>query len=154
MIENDSDISLILCDDDALAPDSLKNLNSYYQENPDVMYSYGHVSVYNPEEVKDYASLHIDTDHWLNRHYYPINPYCQVDASQVSWRSKPALARGLWFPSPQTSALDAEWYKKLFDEFGACQYNGVITQYKGIFPDQMGSRTDMFTPRDRGPYGV
>jgi glycosyltransferase involved in cell wall biosynthesis len=150
--DSEEDVAIILCDDDALYPGYLENLAEYYERNPYVAYSYGLVSVYNPLKVPHYHKIQNDFDSFLNKDV-PLNPYCQVDASQVSWRIAPALAEGINFPSPQTAALDAAVYQQMYDRFGFCFPNNIIAQYKGVFHDQMGSRKDPFRPIDKESYG-
>lgn len=138
MAESDSDISIILCDDDGLYPDYLLNLNMFYSNHPEIMYSYGHVSLYDPQsitDIKDIPQVNLDT--FLNK-TLSINPVCAIDASQVSWRLND-LTNDL-FPFPQTAALDAVVFQKLYDLYGNCVYNNIIAQYKGWFLDQLGNR--------------
>jgi Glycosyl transferase family 2 len=150
--ESDADVAIILCDDDALYPGYLSALANYYTRNPFVAYSYGTVSVYDPLRVQDYSEIVDNFESDLNKNM-PLNPYCQVDASQVSWRIAPVLAEGISFPSPQTAALDAVVYQQLYDSFGFCFPNNIVAQYKGVFRDQMGKRKNPFAPIDKESYG-
>lgn len=137
MVASDADIAIMLCDDDALYVDYLENLNNYYSLNPNVIHSYGHVSIFNPLEYTSVEGIPVNTDIWLNAHTYPINPNCSVDASQVSWRIRPVVDHGARFPFPQTINLDATFYEQLHRLIGLCEYNGLITQYKGWHADQL-----------------
>jgi hypothetical protein len=40
-----------------------------------------------------------------------------------------------------TAALDSYIFTELTDKYGLCPFNGIVGQYKGIFPDQLGQRT-------------
>lgn len=145
---SNADIAIMLCDDDALYPDYLFNLSEYYKLNENIIYSYGHVSVFDPNKFNGFNNLSLNRDSSLN-HTSPINPYCMVDASQVSWRIKNVLEKNIAFPTPKTSDLDAQLYGQLFNHFGNCVYNGIIAQYKGVHTDQLGKRTvDMYEVKD------
>jgi glycosyltransferase involved in cell wall biosynthesis len=150
---SDADLAIMLCDDDALAPGYLSQLDQYYTDNLYIQYSYGHVAIYNPYESKDYASISASSEHILNENIVPIDPYCQVDASQVSWRLDSYNIAGIQFPYPMTTALDAAVYRQMYTAFGPCVFNGIITQYKGVYPDQMGRRIDPYSLRDKESYG-
>lgn len=144
MYSSNSDIAVMLCDDDGLYGDYLEALAQFYDENKQIAYSYGHVRVYDPTLLPSVDNVVTHGDTFLNRNYLPINPYCQVDASQVSWRVRPAVEAGVKFPWPQTAALDADLYQQLFDQFGPCVYNGLVAQYKGVYAKQLGNRQDHF----------
>jgi len=137
MYSSDADIAMMLCDDDALYGQYLKDLNDYYEAHPEIIHSYGHVSIFNPTEYTNVKDIPTDTNIWLNTHTYPINPNCSVDASQVTWRIENVKAHGIRFPFPLTINLDAALYEQLFRILGLCEYNGLITQYKGWHPDQL-----------------
>lgn len=142
MNESDADIAIMLCDDDALYPDSLQLLKEYYETNKNVLYSYGHVSIFNPYTTENFKSL-LNSDKnmesFLNK-TATIYPSEQVDASQVSWRLPNVIKDRLTFPEIRTINLDAVFYKKLYNAYGGCVFNGIIVQYKGVHPDQLGMR--------------
>lgn len=144
MEESSADYVIILCDDDALYPDYLNNLEKFYADHLDVQYSYGHVSAYNPLENLPLINLPRNFAVNLNRFTKPINASCNVDASQVSWRR----SANIEFPAPLTAALDAVVYTRMYELWGPCVFNGIRTQYKGIYTGQMGNRTDLFTAED------
>lgn len=148
MRDSDADVALMLCDDDALMPGHLNRLAEYYEENPMVDYSYGHVLTYDPSKYVDYKDLKGGYDTPLNNHNEPIDPFCKVDASQVSWRLPIAKEARAIFPSPQTVALDAAFYAQLYNKLGPCPFNGLFTQFKGVFPDQLGNRSDFYSVKD------
>lgn len=137
MYSSDADIAIMLCDDDALYGQYLSDLSNYYEFHSEVIYSYGHVSIFNPTEYDDISQIPTNTSIWLNNHRSTINPYHTVDASQVSWRIKEIREAGIKFPFPQTINLDASLYEQLFRQFGGCVYNGMVTQYKGWHKDQL-----------------
>lgn len=149
MENTDADIAVILCDDDALYPNYLENLNKYYTENPEVNYSYGHVSIFNPNDYTSIEGIPKNTDVWFNNHVGLINPSCNVDASQVSWRIAPVNESKIRFPFPQTGSLDAALYDQLFRVFGPCPYNNMITEYKGWHDDRLEHHKETpFTVKD------
>jgi len=135
-----TDIVVILCDDDALHEQYLGKLNDYFLNNPTVNYAYSHVIKFNPETEKFPLDMTIDRKWMLNRHTQPINPHCQVDASQVAWRYRAHEESNISFPSPRTAALDAELYTQLYNTYGPCPFTGFISQYKGVFENQLGTR--------------
>jgi hypothetical protein len=149
--ESDAEIVIMLCDDDALLPDYLENLNKFYQSNP-YAWSYSKVKYYNPE-IEDYTKAEDDyankrgpagsTDD-LNRNNQPLNPFCRCDASQVSFRTFYFKDRNVWFPFPQTRNLDASIYQSMYNAVGPCYPNSFYGQCKGVFADQLGSRASDF----------
>ena len=149
MYHTEAEIGIMLCDDDALYPDYLKNLSEYYSLYPEVIYSYGHISIFDPKHFKDIANVPTNMQANTN-HVGTINPYCNVDASQVSWRIKPVTEAMIKFLSPKTTDLDAGFYNLLYNSYQGCVFNGIIAQYKGWHDDQMGWRThNMYDVRDR-----
>jgi hypothetical protein len=150
--KSDADIGLMLCDDDALMPNVLGQLNDYYTMNPHVQYSYGHVLTYNPYDAPNYQNIKGRYGSSLNNYDQPINAFCKVDASQVSWRMGFYKNAGISFPFPQTAALDAIVYQQMYDMMGPCEFNGKFVQYKGVFPDQLGTRKDPYRPVDKESY--
>jgi len=136
IIESDSDVVIVLCDDDALISDYLNNLNDYFINNLDKNYCYSHVIVFNPDYENPFEKE--KTDHWVNK-VGDINPVCNVDSTQVAYRSKCFKEDGLRYPFPQTKNLDAEMFKKLFERYGVCSYTGFNSQYKAYFDGQLGN---------------
>jgi len=130
------DVCFMLCDDDALNPHYMDNLNVYYSSNPDVNYSYSHIVPYDPNVYKNLHDVPI-TDSWLNK-YGPINPFCQVDSSQVSWRLSAFRDHGVRFPEIKTANLDADLYAQLHAVYGDCPFNGFYSQYKAVWNGQLG----------------
>lgn len=138
MSKSDSDVVIVLCDDDGLFPEYLNELKEFYEKNQDTMYSYGHVSIYNPQQFIDLDSLPEPNFNITLNNFHDLNPVCVVDASQVSWRLNENT--NSLFPSPQTAALDAVVFQKLYELYGLCKFNNTVAQYKGWFIDQMGNR--------------
>lgn len=139
----DSDIVIILCDDDALTHDYMEKLNEYYMNNPSIMWSYCHVLFYKPnEQPYTEATLHDSTGrlNFLNKNTTPIKPRNAVDSSQVSFRRHAFIENDVWFPSPKTANLDADVFRDLYAKIGDCPFNDIIGQCKASFPDQLGLR--------------
>lgn len=154
--DHETDLVVILCDDDAMYKQGLKHINGYYQCNPEQMYGYSHVVEYNPE--KQWYADAVLRDTWHNRLKVPTFGSCILDSSQVSFRRRCFTRGNIWFPTNMTAALDAEIFQQMGDKYGkACYTNGIL-QYKGVFSDQMGNRRGsvehMYTPRDRVPNTV
>lgn len=141
LLESDSDVCIILCDDDALYPGYLEHLCKWYEKNPVKFYSYGHSVTFNPFDIQSLLEIEFHNKYHLNR-TDDINPYLQLDASQVSWRTSVFHRKdvSVRFPSFQTFCLDAELFKQLYPLYGSCVFNNLITQYKAIHPDQLGTR--------------
>jgi len=137
MYTSDADVAIMLCDDDALYGQYLKELSDYYEAHSEVIHCYGHVSIYNPTQYTNVNDIPTDKNIWLNNHTYPINPNCSVDASQVAWRIDHVKAHNIRFPAPLTINLDSALYEQLFRLLGHCEYNGLTTQHKGWHPDQL-----------------
>lgn len=151
MYNSKADIAIMLCDD-ALYIDYLGNLSKFYTANPHVVYSYGHVSVFNPVLFNDITDVptELDTSYaefekntgraHLNKFTTTIVPFDHVDSTQVSWKIAPIVDKKIGFPFPKNADLDSVFYQQLYKHFGDCAYNGLITQYKGVHEDQLGVR--------------
>jgi len=144
---SDSDVVVILCDDDALTSNYLKFLDSYYQLNPKVNWAYSKVRFFNPssqhylESTKTTSFTHQGTIYNnLNEWDGPINPYCKVDGSQVSFRTKVFKEGEIYYPSPQTRNLDAYIFDQIYSKYGKCYPTYFYGQHKGAFSDQLGNR--------------
>jgi glycosyltransferase involved in cell wall biosynthesis len=136
--ESDADLVVILCDDDALVPDYLENLNRWFNENPQYVWCYSHVRIFNPFTESPNESVG-------KREYFTnvtgmISPSCRVDSSQVAYRRITAVP----YRENQTSNLDATFFADMFNSYGECPFTGFDSQYKGIFPDQLGNRANPF----------
>ena len=149
MYNTNADIGIMLCDDDALAPEYLAGLNDYYSNHNEVNYSYGHISPFSPKNYKDIKDVPLTLAFHLN-HTVPIDPYCKVDASQVSWRIKPVIEHSIKFIYPKTTDLDANFYRLLYNSFSDCIFNNLVAQHKGWHSDQMGKRSeDLYSVKDK-----
>jgi hypothetical protein len=146
--ESDADYVIMLCDDDALISTYLSNLNKYYNNNSNIQWAYSKVMYYNPE-IETYLQAidnlqrvqHNGSVADLNKHTTPINPDCACDASQVSFRRSCFTDNNIWFPYPQTRNLDSAIYSKMYATIGNCYPTNFYGQCKGVFPDQLGVRT-------------
>jgi hypothetical protein len=138
IINSDCDIVMLICDDDALDSNYLNNLNDFYTNNPNEMWSYSHVIFYNPE-IESYINATNKIGN-LNRFTTPINPRNNVDSSQVTFRKLALVNGGIWYAYPKTVALDADIFTKMYNKYGNCKFNGYTGQYKGWFDNQLGSR--------------
>lgn len=144
-----ADFVVILCDDDALTSWSLSELNRFFMMHPESMYCYSHIIPFDPFFQRPGPHLG-RPKHWLNRYTKPIKPSCQVDSSQIVYRTVCVQEHGLSYKTPMTGALDADMFTQLEERYGLCPFTGSIIQYKGDFPDQMGKRSPelMFKPKD------
>jgi glycosyltransferase involved in cell wall biosynthesis len=144
---SDSDIIIVLCDDDALVNGYFEYLNEYYQLNPEVNWAYSKVLFFDPTKEHYTNSTSYprynhagSTYHNLNKYENPINPHCKVDSSQVSFRTKVLKEGKIYYPSPQTRNLDAHIFEEICSKFGYCYPTFTYGQYKGAFKDQLGNR--------------
>lgn len=131
IVDSDADYVIMLCDDDALYPEYMNNLNKYFYEHPDEKYVYSHIHTYDPvltkiEDNPPYEHHHLNKTHELNPHF-------NIDMSQVSWRRQSFIDANIRFPYPMTVNLDAVIYNQMFNAFGACKFSGFIGEYKGLF---------------------
>jgi hypothetical protein len=134
--DSDADLALILCDDDELCVDYLKNLNNYFLCHPSVVVCYSHVYYFDP--FRERSSDVVFDSKWLNSYTGVVLLEDNVDASQVAWRTLCNKVRGCWFPSPKTRNLDAAFYSQL----GEAPFSGFIGQYKGMHSMQLGQHTE------------
>lgn len=138
---SDANIGIMLCDDDALYPDYLVNLNKYFNENPKVMSCYSNLVTYNPliQSFKEAIGQKIDFKYLLNHNKTPINGHCKIDASQGAWRIKCNKINGVWFKSPCGRDHDKFFYNDLYKKCGPMHYTGFVGQIKGIHNLQLGN---------------
>ena len=145
ILNSHSDIFILLCDDDALTHDYMEKLNIFYNKNPNEQWSYCHLNFYNPE-VERYTDSKNNCSNIslngvnLNAHFTPINPYCRVDSSQVSFRIDSLVSKTILYPHPYTANLDAYIFKNFHTVWGDCLFNGIVGQHKGWFENQLGVR--------------
>lgn len=139
MFKSSADVALMLCDDDALFPNYLQNLERWFTENPTADYCHSHVAPFDP--FTQTPPNIVPMPYWLN-HNTPIAPSCVVDASQVAWKIESAKRHNIRFPDVQTRNLDAALYGQMHAAWGNCLPTGFIGQYKGVFGNQLSYRTN------------
>jgi glycosyltransferase involved in cell wall biosynthesis len=140
--DSNSDLVIMLCDDDALYPTYLEGLNSFFSEQQETKYAYSHIILFDPlAEDFQVVKKRTEASDYL-RYVHTINPVCQVDSSQVAWRRSCNVEGDLWFPYPQTVNLDASFYTLLFHKYGHCNWTGLISQFKGWFAKQLSRKVD------------
>lgn len=145
--ESSADIFFVLCDDDAVIPDYLINLNKYYTENPQEQWAYCHLLYYNPNvesykeavyDRKEYKHVDVEPHVLHNKHIGPISPCYNLDSSQVSFRRELFKQHGVWYPHPQTENCDFSVFVPFSQILGDCRYIGSPGQCKGWFDGQLG----------------
>jgi glycosyltransferase involved in cell wall biosynthesis len=143
------DVFICLCDDDALLPDYLENLNKFYTDNPNINYSYSHIIPFDPyiETYRELVDNNITRGHGLN-HTHNLIPSCTVDSTQVSYRINAFNDNQLHYPQG-TRNLDASIYDQLYNSLGLCPFNSITSQYKAFFSDQLGGRTNTYNVVDK-----
>jgi glycosyltransferase involved in cell wall biosynthesis len=143
MKSTDSDVALILCDDDELHPTYLQKLSDFFIENSNVLYAYSKIHLYNPLLQKSFEATSLTNKY--NQFNVPINPVGKLDASQVSWRLDCCKKYGAWFADstkhvenkPWTKDTDRSFFENLHAKCGLCYPTGLVAQYKGIHDYQL-----------------
>ena len=115
MMESDAEFVVMLCDDDALYPDYLKNLNDYFINHQEEKYVYSHIHTYDPILTPLDANPPFEPHH-LNK-TEPLNPHFKIDMSQVAWRRKSYIESKIQFPYPMTINCDAVIFNQMFNSF-------------------------------------
>ena len=142
MRNSDADLAIILCDDDELHPQYLKNLSDFFQENQDVDYCYSKIHIYNPlfQDSEAVESL----SNTYNQFDGPIDPAGKVDATQVAWRISCFKEKGAMFTDTTKSAklpmlndIDRSFFQSLYKNCGLCHPTGFVAQYKGVHDYQL-----------------
>lgn len=140
--ESNADYTFILCDDDMLYNDYMKNLNEYFHTHPEEKYVYSHIHVYDPVLTKVEENPPF-IPHHLNK-TEDLNPHFKIDASQVAWNRGEYVKYKIRFPYPMTANMDAVIFNQMFNAFGPCKFSGFIGQYKGMY---MGGYDDQLSHR-------
>lgn len=137
MRRSDAGAAILLCDDDELHPDYLKNLSEFLEARRDVAYCYSRASIFNPLVPSSRDALNLD--HKYNRWSEPVDPVRNLDASQVAWRLECCTRHGAWLPESTRGegaawAADADrlFFERLRDRCGLCVPTGFVGQYKGV----------------------
>lgn len=144
ILNTDADIIVPICDDDAILPNYMTNLNRFYQENPNKNWGYCHLEYFDPdtqhysESVEDFKSPFGNPN--LNRFTEPINPRLRLDSSQVTFRKIAFTDGNVWYPYPHTANLDSHLFRNMYFKWGPCHFTGFKGQYKGWFANQLGKR--------------
>lgn len=138
MEQSDADVAIMLCDDDGIMPMYLERLNIFYNANPEINYAYSHLILFDPlkEDFNEVKTRTIASPYLCWRH--ALNPFCQVDSSQVSWRLPQAKEKGIEFIYPRTENLDADIYAKMYNAWGNCVWTGFTGVFKGWHEKQLG----------------
>tara|TARA_Y100001937_G_C7109546_1_gene326829 strand:- start:329 stop:1612 length:1284 start_codon:yes stop_codon:yes gene_type:complete len=142
--QTDSDITFMLCDDDAILPDYLFKLNKFYKEHRNCIYSYCHLITYDPSQTEKLEDIKSSSDeehaNRLNKKGIVNNGFNNLDSSQVSWRTFNFVQSKIQFKWPLTKSLDAYLYDDMKNAWGGCMHNHMVGQYKAWFDDQLGNR--------------
>lgn len=139
-----ADILIVLCDDDALRPDYLDNLNIFYS-NPKNVWGYCHVMFYDPYS-EPYTSCHAtpktpEIGWWmLNITKCETSPKDRLDSSQVTFRINALRNKNVQFPFPRTVNLDSVIFEDMYSKYGECKFTHCVGQIKGWSAKQLGVR--------------
>ena len=140
MLESNADICFMVCDDDCITPWYMEQLNSFYIQNPSIMYSYCDVITMNP--IEDFwrdKLVEPASPHFLNANHNPHSMGNSKDSSQGSWRMECVRGGGLRFPFPRTVALDYVLWEDLNRVYGPGHFNGTIGAVKSYWSHQLGN---------------
>lgn len=141
--ESDADFAIMLCDDDELVPDYLHKLSELFIKNPDILYCYSKIHLFNPfyQKTEQVNNLSGRYNEWVG----PIDPVNKVDASQVAWRLACCKKHEAWFEEttkfiegkPWTKDTDKSFFENLHAKCGLCHSTGFAGQFKGIHDYQL-----------------
>ncbi len=136
--QSNSDHVIVLCDDDAIYPNFLNNLNQLLNEKGDIPYFYHNIVLYDSlkETYIDGVNRN-DLSYFTNQWKEPIHCYCKVDGSQVTFDTKKFNENQISYPAPQTAGLDAASFQQMFDNWGPAIYSGLISQVKSNNQDNL-----------------
>ena len=131
--QSDADHVIILCDDDAIYPNFLNDLNDFLnkEENKNKNYFYHKILLY--DSLKEDYTESIKRNELnlrYNEHNYPINCRGVVDSSQVTYSRKAFVNDGLLYPHPQTEMLDFYIFQLMFEKWGVAYNTDLISQVK------------------------
>lgn len=143
MLNSDADVALMLCDDDELFPTYLANLSKFFTDNPEILYCYSKIHLYNPLLQKSDSVNNLTGKY--NQWKGPIHPVGKVDASQVAWRLDCCKKYGAWFAEstkciegkPWTRDTDRSLFEQLDKKCGLCYPTGFVGQYKAVHDYQL-----------------
>jgi hypothetical protein len=143
MKDSNADVGIMLCDDDELVPTYLKGLSDFFELNPNVLYCYSKIHLYNPFYKKSEDVNNVTGKY--NIHTGPINPVNKVDATQVAWRLSCCKVHGAWFKDntrsvpgkPWMKDTDKSFFENLYEKCGMCYPSGLIGQFKGVHDYQL-----------------
>lgn len=136
------EVAITLADDDELVDTHLRDLSKYFTENPENMYCWSKVHIFNPLLQSTFKLNNVVGD--FNKWEGSLNPTNKLDTSQVAYRVSCAKLHGVRYPvntkideQPALGNIDAGFFDSLWNKFGDCPYSGLISQYKGIHDYQM-----------------
>lgn len=154
--ESDADYALMISDDDGLYEYYLEDLNEYYNQHPEVNYSFSHIIPYDPmeelpseetflarkKEIGDTGKWrNFNSDSWINvNHITDCPPVDVLDATQVSWNIKEGAKHGCTFDESNMINCDRDIFSKFYQNFGVCPYNKTVGPYKAFHGNQLGVR--------------
>lgn len=127
MNEIDFDIASFLCDDDLLIDGYLRELNRFYKHNPEIMYSYSNCVLFDERHENWW-----DARTFIHRFFRigKVNPFHNLDTTQVSWRSHVFKVDGCKIFETPHSNFDAYFFQSIANIYGACPPNFLLSQFK------------------------
>lgn len=142
ILKSTADVAITLSDDDELVPTYLKDLKLFLESNPQKMYCYSKIHIYNP--LIQNSDTVINPSGHFNSWSEPIDPVNKVDASQVAFRLDCFRHYDIRYPNsthengrPWVKNFDSSLFEQLYRQFGECVYTGLVGQYKGIHDYQL-----------------
>lgn len=136
--KTDADFVILFSCDDELVPTYLRDLNQFLVDNPDILYGYSNVYIFNPLEQLS-QNVNNTLGHY-NQYRDPMNCFGKTDASQIFFRTQCCKEHGAWFKEstsdgsdrPWVRNTDAEFFQALYDKCGPAYFSGLVGQFKGI----------------------
>ncbi len=138
--KTDADLGIMLCDDDALHPTYLYNLNQWFKKHPDCKNCWSHIIHYAPrrEAFEDMLRQTGRTEQVsmgdMDEGILAAN---RCDASQVAWRISCNKQDGAWFPPVCDKCHDYHFYNELYQKSGPCHHTNFLSQFKGLHDGQL-----------------
>lgn len=147
------DIFFHLEDDDEIYPTYFYNLNSFFEEHPDVKICYSNIHVYNPLQEQSKFVNNLSGKH--NALVEPITSPYNLDISQMAIRweiiskyklrfttiDMPVFNSGIFSMRIGGSLTAVQLFgKTLFNKFGPAVYTGFASQYKGRHQKEAANR--------------
>jgi|688.fasta_scaffold332610_2 glycosyltransferase involved in cell wall biosynthesis len=138
-LSSDAQYGIMLCDDDALLPDYLENLNAYFTKNVHKKWCYSNYLAYDPYKQDNFNEIKVL--HSSPQYNCDLNELDgKVDASQVCFSLEAFKTNEVEFIYPRTANLDSNLFNKLLKIYGTCSFCGFYGEFKGKQDNRLENR--------------